>query len=78
MNNDVSAFCQSSSDDDSKMFEDNPKSLMDVYLTDVIQAQGEEVVISTEESETTDPQACSENSDLPEGKRSPEPEYVNL
>ena len=80
VNNDVSAFCQSSSDDGNKMFQGNPKTLADVYLAEVIQTQGEEVVISTEESEIIEPQSSSENIDLPERRRSnsPVPEYLNL
>lgn len=80
VNNDVSAFCQSSSNGDNKIFQGNPKTLVDVYLAEVIQTQGEEVVISTEETEIIGPQACTENIDLFEGRRSnsPEPEYINL
>lgn len=49
---------------------------MDVFLPDAIQAQGEEVVISTEEIETIE--HCSEKDDLTEEKRSPEPKCVKL
>lgn len=80
VNNDVSAFCQSSSNGGNKIFQGNPKTLVDVYLAEVIQTQGEEVIISTEETEIIGPQACTENIDLFEGRRSnsPEPEYINL
>ena len=62
------------------MFQGNPKTLADVYLAEVIQTQGEEVVISTEESEIIEPQSSSENIDLPERRcsNSPVPEYLNL
>ena len=46
---DISTFCQSNGEDDGKMYHDDSKTFMDVYLPEVIQAQREEVVISTEE-----------------------------
>ena len=49
---------------------------MDVFLPEVIQTQGEEVVISTVEMEPVE--CCSEKDDLNDEKRSPEPKYVKL
>lgn len=69
---DVSTFCQSNSEDDSKLYHEDSKSFMDVFLPEVIQPQGEEVVISTEEM---DPVECSSKE---KEKSSPEPKYVNL
>lgn len=56
VSSDISTFRQSNSEDDSKMYHGDSKSFMDVYLSEVIQAHGEEVVISTEEM---DPVECS-------------------
>ena len=49
---------------------------MDVFLPEVIQTQGEEVVISAVEMEPAE--CCSENDDINEDKHSQEPEYVKL
>jgi len=58
VNSDISTFRQSNSEDESKIYNDDSKSFMDVYLSEVIQAHGEEVVISTEEM---DPVECRSN-----------------
>lgn len=46
---DILIFCQSNSEDDSKIYYDDFKCFMDVYLFEVIQVQWEEIVISMEE-----------------------------
>ena len=54
VSSDISTIRQSNSEDDSKMYNDDSKTFMDVYLSEVIQAHGEEVVISTEEMEAVE------------------------
>ena len=67
---DISTFCQSNSEDDSKIYHDDSKCFMDVYLPEVIQAQREEVVISTEEMDPVE--CCSKE------ENSTDTQYINL
>lgn len=73
---DDSTFCQNGCEDDSKLYHDNSTAFMDVFLPEVIQTQGEEVVISTVEMEPAE--CCSGKDDLNEEKQSTEPKYVKL
>ena len=69
-------FCQSTCEDASKLCNDSSQSFMDVFLPEVIQTQGEEVVISTVEMEPVED--LSEKDDFSEETHSPETKYVKL
>ena len=69
VNSDISSFCQSNSEDESKIYHDDSKCFMDVYLPEAIQANREEVVISTDEM---NPVQCSSKEE-----NSPDTKYMN-
>ena len=70
VSSDISSFCQSNGEDDSKIYHDDSKSFMDVYLPEAIQVNREEVVISTE---NMDPVECRSKEE-----KSPDTQYMNV
>ena len=76
VNTDFSTFCQSNTEDETKPFEANSAPLMDVFLPEVIQTEGEETVICVEDTEQIE--QSTENDDSSSEKSSSEIKYVNL
>lgn len=76
VNNDVSTFYQSKTEDEKKVYGGNSTTLMDVFLPEVIQTEGEETVICEEDIEQMEP--ATGNDDSAAEESSADRKYVKL
>ena len=75
VNTDVSTFCQSDTDQ-GKAYVGDVSPLVDVFLPEVIQTEGEETVTCDEDNRQIEP--AIPHNDSSKEKSSPETKYANL